>query len=64
MRNAVKDKNIDLINSLEKENNELWNKISTKMYSQTAQEQPQQETQTQSSENKEDNIEEASFEEV
>jgi hypothetical protein len=34
------------------------------MYSQTAQEQPQQETQTQSSENKEDNIEEASFEEV
>ena len=64
LRNAVKDKNIDLINSLEKENNELWNQISTKMYSQTAQEQPQQETQTQSSENKEDNIEEASFEEV
>lgn len=64
LRNAVKDKNIDLINSLEKENNELWNQISTKMYSQTAQEQPQQETQTQSSEKKEDNIEEASFEEV
>ena len=62
LRNAVKDKNIDLINSLEKENNDLWNQISTKMYSQTAQEQPQQETQ--SSENKEDNIEEASFEEV
>lgn len=64
LRNAVKDKNIDLINSLEKENNELWNQISTKMYSQTAQEQPQQETQAQSSEKKEDNIEEASFEEV
>lgn len=64
LRNAVKDKNIDLINSLEKENNELWNQISTKMYSQTAQERPQQETQTQSSEKKEDNIEEASFEEV
>lgn len=64
LRNAVKDKNIDLINSLEKENNELWNQISTKMYSQAAQEQPQQETQAQSSEKKEDNIEEASFEEV
>ena len=64
LRNAVKDKNIDLINSLEKENNELWNQISTKMYSQTVQEQPQQETQTQTSEKKEENIEEASFEEV
>lgn len=62
MRNAVKDKNVDEINKLEQEINNKWNEISTRIYQNQSQqntqaEQPQQE-------NKEENIQDATFEEV
>lgn len=58
MRNAVKDRNVDEINSLEKSINDKWNDISTRIY----QNQSQQTEQSQQ-ENAE-NIQDANFEEV
>lgn len=62
LKNAVKDKNVELVKQLSEENNKLWNEISARMYSQTAQEQPQQEQATSS--NRNEDIQDASFEEV
>lgn len=61
MKNAVKDRNVDEINSLEKSINEKWNEISTRIYQNQSQqsqqtEQPQQENT--------ENIQDANFEEV
>lgn len=62
MKKAVADKNVDDINNLEKEINDKWNVISTRMYSaqQTTTEQPQSEPTS----TDDDNIKDATFEEV
>lgn len=61
MKTAVKDRNIDEINNLEKSIYEKWNEISSRIYqnqSQQTTEQPQQE------ETNNENIQDAAFEEV
>lgn len=63
MKKAVADKSVDDINNLEKEINEKWNVISTRMYSaqqQTATEQSQSDSASTDGEN----IKDATFEEV
>ena len=62
MKKAVTDKSVDDINNLEKEINDKWNVISTRMYSaqQTTTEQPQSEPTSTDG----DNIKDATFEEV
>ena len=61
MRIAVKDRNVEEINKLETSINEKWNIISTRIYQNQAQqsEQPQQEQTS-----NEENIQDATFEEV
>lgn len=61
MRTAVKDKNIDGINSLEKTISDKWNEISSKLYEQTEE---KKEEQTSESKNESDGIQDADFEEV
>ena len=61
MKTAVKDRNVDEINNLEKSIYEKWNEISSRIYqnqSQQTTEQPQQE------ETNNENIQDAAFEEV
>lgn len=63
MKKAVSDKDLDGINSTETEINQKWNEISTRLYSQ----QPETSAQGQTNEeekNNEENIQEATFEEV
>lgn len=62
MRTAVKDKNVEEINTLEKSINEKWNEISTRIY-QNQQSQPNQQTE-QSQDNNDNNVKDADFEEV
>lgn len=62
MRNAVKDRNVDEINKLEKEINNKWNEISSRIYQNV---QSQQNTQTeQPQQDNNDTIQDANFEEV
>lgn len=63
MRNAVKDRNVDEINKLEKEINNKWNEISSRIYQNVQSQQNAQAEQPQQ-ENKEENIQDANFEEV
>ena len=63
MRNAVKDRNVDEINKLEKEINNKWNEISSRIYQNVQSQQNTQAEQPQQ-ENKEENIQDANFEEV
>lgn len=63
MRNAVKDRNVDEINKLEQEINNKWNEISTRIY-QNVQSQQNTQTEQPQQENKEENIQDANFEEV
>ena len=61
MKTAVKDRNVDEINNLEKSIYEKWNEISSRIYqnqSQQTTEQPHQE------ETNNENIQDAAFEEV
>ena len=62
MKKAVADKNVDDINNLEKEINEKWNVISTRMYS--AQQTATEQTQSDSASTDGENIKDATFEEV
>ena len=59
MKNAVKEKNVDGINSLEEQINKMWNELASIMYAQ-----PQDQTTSTSSENNDENIQNADFEEV
>lgn len=65
MKEAVKDKNADKINELEKEINEVWNGISQRIYSSNAQSNSQQTTSSGTTEQAEDaEPQDAEFEEV
>lgn len=59
MKNAVKEKNVDGINSLEEQINKMWNELASIMYAQS-----QDQTTSTSSENNDENIQNADFEEV
>lgn len=65
MKEAVKDKNADKINELEKEINEVWNGISQRIYSSKAQDSSQQTTSSGTTEQAADaEPQDAEFEEV
>lgn len=65
MKEAVKDKNADKINELEKEINEVWNGISQRIYSSNAQSNSQQTTSSGTTEQAADaEPQDAEFEEV
>ena len=65
MKEAVKDKNTDKINELEKEINEVWNGISQRIYSSNAQSNSQQTTSSGTTEQAADaEPQDAEFEEV
>lgn len=65
MKEAVKDKNADKINELEKEINEVWNGISQRIYSSNAQSNSQQTTSSGTTEQASDaEPQDAEFEEV
>lgn len=65
MKEAVKDKNADKINELEKEINEVWNGISQRIYSSNAQSNSQQTTSSGTTEQAADaEPQDADFEEV
>lgn len=65
MKEAVKDKNADKINELEKEINEVWNGISQRIYSSNAQSNSQQTTSSGTTEQAADTEpQDAEFEEV
>ena len=65
MKEAVKDKNTDKINELEKEINEVWNGISQRIYSSNAQSNSQQTTSSGTTEQASDaEPQDAEFEEV
>lgn len=65
MKEAVKDKNADKINELEKEINEVWNGISQRIYSSKAQDSSQQTTSSGTTEQSADaEPQDAEFEEV
>ena len=65
MKEAVKDKNADKINELEKEINEVWNSISQRIYSSNAQSNSQQTTSSGTTEQAADaEPQDAAFEEV
>lgn len=65
MKEAVKDKNVDKINELEKEINEVWNGISQRIYSSNAQSNSQQTTSSGTTEQAADaEPQDAEFEEV
>lgn len=65
MKEAVKDKNADKINELEKEINEVWNGISQRIYSSNAQSDSQQTTSSGTTEQAADaEPQDAEFEEV
>lgn len=66
MKEAVKDKNADKINELEKEINEVWNGISQRIYSSKAQDSSQQTSSSGTTTEQEDDAEpqDAEFEEV
>ena len=65
MKEAVKDKNTDKINELEKEINEVWNGISQRIYSNNAQSNSQQTTSSGTTEQAADaEPQDAEFEEV
>ena len=59
MKTAVKEKNIDGINSLEEQINKVWNELASVMYAQQ-----QDQSASTSSENNNENIQNADFEEV
>ena len=59
MKTAVKEKNIDSINSLEEQINKVWNELASVMYAQQ-----QDQSASTSSENNNENIQNADFEEV
>lgn len=60
MKTAVSEKNVDEINRLEGEINKVWNEVASAMYAQ----QPQPETKTSENTTTEENIQDATFEEV
>lgn len=62
MKIAVKEKDVDGINKLEQSINDKWNEISTRIYQSQSQQQTVQEEQAQASSN--DNVQDATFEEV
>lgn len=66
MKEAVKDKNADKINELEKEINDVWNSISQRIYSSKAQDSSQQTTSSGTTTEQADDAEpqDAEFEEV
>ena len=63
MKTAVKDKNVDEINKLEKSINDKWNEISTRIYQSQAQQQQTTTEQPQNEQTTED-VKDADFEEV
>jgi molecular chaperone DnaK len=62
MRTAVKDKNVEDINRLEVEMNNVWNEVASAMYASQATQ--QETTQTTEGTSNEENIQDATFEEV
>jgi molecular chaperone DnaK len=62
MRTAVKDKNVEDINRLEGEMNNVWNEVASAMYASQATQ--QETTQTTEGTSNEENIQDATFEEV
>lgn len=62
MRTAVKDKNVEEINRLEGEMNNVWNEVASAMYASQATQ--QETTQTTEGTSNEENIQDATFEEV
>jgi molecular chaperone DnaK len=63
LKTAHKDQKIDELDPLSKELNEKWNTISTRLYQNTEQSEPQPESQTSESK-KDDNVTDVDFEEV
>ena len=66
MKDAVKNKDIESINSIETEINNRWNEISSKMYQQTSStsNNSSQENKNESEKSNDENIQDATFEEV